>query len=55
LSELYSHGLEEGQFYLWRVGQEKTGILIEKIPNVFALDDFLKIVRERQVADSRSD
>ena len=29
------------------VGEEKTGIPIEKIPNVFALDDFLKLVRER--------
>jgi hypothetical protein len=47
LSELYSHGFEEGQFYLWRVGEEKTGIPIEKIPNVFALDVFLKLVRER--------
>ena len=47
LSELYSHGFEGGQFYLWRVGEEKTGIPIEKIPNVFALDEFLKLVRER--------
>jgi hypothetical protein len=47
LSELYSHGFEEGHFYLWRVGEEKTGIPIEKIPNVFALDDFLKLARER--------
>ena len=47
LSELYSHGFEAGQFYLWRVGEEKTGIPIEKIPNVFALDEFLKLVRER--------
>lgn len=47
LSELYSHGFEEGQFYLWRVGEEKIGIPIEKIPNVFALNDFLKFVRER--------
>jgi|SRR5215469_8240743 len=47
LSELYSHGFEEGQFYFWRVGEEKTGIPIEKIPNVFALDNFLKIVREQ--------
>lgn len=47
LSELYSHGFEGGQFYLWRVGEEKTGIPIEKIPNVFALDAFLKLVREQ--------
>jgi len=46
LTELYSHGIEEGQFYLWCVGQNKTGIPLEKIPNVFALDDFLKIVRQ---------
>lgn len=46
LSELYSHGFEEGQFYLWRVGEEKMGILIKKIPNVFALNDLLKLSRE---------
>jgi hypothetical protein len=47
LSQLYSHGIEEGQFYLWRVGKEKTGIPIDKIPNVFALDDLLKLVEQR--------
>jgi hypothetical protein len=43
LRELYSHGFEEGQFYLWRVGEEKIGIPIEKIPNVFALDHLLNL------------
>lgn len=46
LSELYSHGFEEGQFYVWRVGEEKTGILISKIPNVFALNELLLLARE---------
>ena len=46
LSELYSHGFEEGQFYVWRVGEDKTGILTNKIPNVFALNELLLLARE---------
>lgn len=46
LRELYSHGFEEGQFYMWRAGEDKTGILINKIPNVFALNELLLLARE---------
>lgn len=46
LSELYSHGFEEGQFYFWRVGEDKIGILIQKIPNVFALNELLLLARQ---------
>jgi hypothetical protein len=46
LSELYSHGFQQRQFYIWRVGREKVGMPIEKIPNVYVLDDLLKLARE---------
>lgn len=46
LSELYSHGFEEGQFYVWSVGEDKTGILINKMPNVFALNELLLLARK---------
>ena len=46
LSEVYSHGFEEGQFYVWRMGEDKIGILIDKIPNVFVLNELLLLARE---------